>query len=121
MSTEQDFWAEVNAELARIAVIPEAIEYRLHYDEFGEILMCSMQQHPESTNYIVVDKETYTNYTKYRVDIIKKRLIKIDINPGISVQLKRSNQGYKAVKDHAGLLLEPDETYDNVEYYEANY
>ena len=114
-----EFWQEFESLLE--VGNTEPIEYRLHYNDGGEIYRCSMQQHPESTDYIVVDKETYDNYTKYRVDIIKKRLIKIDINPGISVQLKRSNQGYKAVKDHAGLLLEPDEIYGNVEYYEANY
>ena len=120
MSTEQDFWDEVNRLVESQAITPEPIEYRLHYNEFGEIVMCSMQQHPESTDYIVVDKETYNNYTKYRVDISKKRLIKIDINLGISVQLKRSDRGFAVVKNHAGLLVEQGETFPNVEYYEPN-
>ncbi len=102
-------------------IVEEPIEYRLHYDLGGNITMCTMQQHPENADYIVVDQETYNNYTKYRVDITKKRLIKIDTNPGVSVQLKRSNQGYAAVKDHAGILLETGEEYSSVEYYEANY
>jgi len=102
-------------------IVEEPIEYRLHYDLGGNITMCTMQQHPTTTDYIVVDRETYSNYTKYCVDIVKKRLKKIDINPGVSVQLKRSNQGYAAAKDHAGILLEPGEEYSSVEYYEANY
>lgn len=111
---------EFNAAMAAMAIVPEPIEYRLHYDETGAIYMCSMQKHPENELYIVVDKETYSNYTQYHVDIVKKRLIKIDMNPGISVQLKRSNQGFKTVKHHAGLIIESDETYDSVEYYEPN-
>lgn len=102
-------------------IIPDPIEYRIHYDEFGQITMCSMQQHPKTEQYIVVDKDIYDNYTKYQVNVEKKRLIKIDTNPGVSVQLKRSNQGYAVVKGHAGILLENGEEYSSVEYYEANY
>ena len=102
-------------------VVEEPVEYRLHYDDAGFIYMCSMQQHPENTQYLVVDRETYDNYAKYTVNVEKKRLIKIDTNPGVSVQLKRSSQGYAAVKDHAGILLEPSEEYTEIEYYEANY
>ena len=102
------------------SIIEEPIEYRLHYDQGGNIVLCTMQQHPESTDYIVVDKETYNEYTKYRVNVEKKRLIKIDMNPGVRVQLKRSSQGYAVVKDHAGILLENSEEYPSVEYYETN-
>jgi hypothetical protein len=99
-------------------VVEEPIEYRLHYDQGGNIVQCTMQAHPSTTEYIVVDKETYNNYNKYRVNIEKKRLIKIDTNPGVSVQLKRSSQGYATVKGHAGLLLETNENYPNLEYYD---
>ena len=113
---------EFEAALAAFGtVVEEPIEYRFHYNDNGDIYMCSMQQHPTNTQYLVVDADTYKEYTKYRVNVEKKRLIKIDINPGVSVQLKRSSQGYAAVKDHAGILLEPGETYDSVEYYEPNY
>ena len=118
MSWQEEF----DEALKSFGPIPdEVIEYRLHYDSGGNIIMCSMQQHPDSVDYIVVDRETYENYTKYRVNVEKKRLIKIDINPGVSIQLKRSNQGFAVVKHHAGILLELSETYPNIEYYEANY
>lgn len=116
MSWQEEFDAAMRA----LTIISEPIEYRLHYDLGGNIVQCTMQKHPEGTEYIVVDKETYNSYAKYRVNIEKKRLIKIDINPGVSVQLKRSSQGYAAIKGHAGILLENDEVYDNVEYYESN-
>lgn len=103
------------------AIVEESIEYRLHYDSGGNIVLCTMQNHPTDTDYVVVDKEIYNNYTKYRVDITKKQLKKIDINPGVRVQLKRSHQGYATVKGHAGLLIELNEEYTNVEYYEPNY
>ena len=91
---------------------PEPVEYRFHYDEFGHITMCSMQNHPENTEYVVVNKEQYDDYAKYAIEVV--------LNPGVSVQLKRSTKGWRAVKYHAGIVLEDNEDYDLVEYYDTN-
>lgn len=100
---------------------PEPVEYRLHYDEFGRITVCSMQNHPADTDYLVVTKEQYENYAKYAVDTKTKKLkIVVVSNPGVSIQLKRSTKGWGAVKHHAGIVLENDETYNEIEYYEPN-
>ena len=117
MSWEEEF---KQALISFGAIVPDPIEYRIHYDEFGKIIMCSMQNHPIDTDYLVVDEKTYNDYAKYSVNIAKKQLEKVAIDPGISVQLKRSDQGYCVVKNHAGLILEQDETYKNVEYYAAD-
>ena len=100
-----------------IEIIPEpVIEYRLHYNENGDIYMCSMTNHPEHTEYLVVDNETYNNYFRYR---IKNGVLKlIDTAPGMRVQLTSSTQGYAVVKHHAGILLE-NEQWTDVESYEA--
>ena len=71
---ERDFWAEVESLIKPIAKVE--IEYRLHYDELGEIVMCSMADHPESNHYVVVSKDKYQRYFDYR--IVKGQLIKID-------------------------------------------
>ena len=99
-------------------VVPEPFEYRLHYNELGEITMCTMQQHPEHTKYVVVDKETYEKYYQYKVE--QGMLKKIDINLGYSVQLKSSTTGYTVVRNHPALLLEPGETYNDIEHYDTN-
>ena len=49
----------------------------------------------------------------------KKKLIKVEVDLGIRVQLKKSNAGFKVVKNHAGLILESDETTENIEYYDS--
>jgi hypothetical protein len=98
---------------------PESQEFRLHYNENGMIVMCSMVNHPPSYGYIVVDRTTYDNYFKYRVDVDKKRLVLIDIGITISVKLKKSSHGYAVVKNHAGLILETNEVHENIEYYAA--
>jgi hypothetical protein len=94
----------------------EPIEYRLHYNSAGDIMLCTMQQHPDTTDYIIVDKETYDNYFRYTV--VNKKLKKIDRNPDYSVKLKKSDTGIRVVKNNASIILSDDETHTNIEYYE---
>lgn len=92
------------------------IEYRIHYDTNGFIVGCTMIDHPDDSNYVVVDRETYDNYFRYD-RVINGKLRKIIFDPGYRVQLYPSNSGYNVVKNHAVLLLEENETYDDTEYY----
>jgi len=116
MFTEEEF---LKALASFGEIIPDPIEYRFHYDNLGNITMCSMQNHPASEQYLVVDQKTYENYTHYRINVEKKRLEKVVFDPRISVKLKKSVSGYAVVKTHAGLIIEPDENYKNVEYYDS--
>ena len=111
MSPEElkEYWAGVKP------VVPPQIEYRLHYNELGNIVMCSMVDHPESLGYIVVTREQYERYFDYTIE--NGRLKKIDHDSGYRVKLVKSASGYCVVKNHAGLLLEADETYKDIEYY----
>jgi hypothetical protein len=111
-------WLEILKALEMVENTPsEPIEYRLHYNEDGDVYMCSMQQHPVDTSYIVVTKDEYDNYFRYRV--INSKLKMIDNNNALHVKLKSSDQGYAAVKNHAGIILEQGETADT-EYWSAN-
>ena len=94
----------------------EPLEYRLHYDSDGNITMCSMQAHPENTNYVVVDKQTYDSYYHYTIVDSKPKLI--DRMPKYRVQLTKSDSGYQVVKNHASIVLEPGEIYADTEYYD---
>jgi hypothetical protein len=103
--------------LSELTIFPEEIiEYRIHYNDNNVITMCSMQNHPETMQYLVVDKVTYDNYFSYI--IVDGKLKRIDNNPGYTVQLIKSTQGVGCVKHHAGIILENNETYLNTEYYE---
>ena len=75
-----------------------------------------MQQHPESTNYVVVNKEQYSLYFRYQV--VKGKLTPIVYDSGLRVNLVKSNKGFRVVKDNAALLLNPEEVYNNIEYYD---
>ena len=96
----------------------EELEYRVHYDDTGFIYMCSMQSHPENTKYLVVSKEEYDNYM--RLCVKNETLVPIDRSRKHRVQLKSSDQGYCVVKNHAGIILEDNENYSTVEYYDTN-
>ena len=98
--------------------IEEVKEYRIHYEEDGHITMCTMINHPKNTTYLVVSKDEYDNYFRYT--IVDDKLKKIDNNPGIRVQLVSSSEGYAVVKKHAGLIIEPTDTYNEIEYYDTN-
>ena len=113
MSQEDDFWTEVILLIKPIE--PVRIEYRLHYNEQGEIIMCSMANHPESTQYIVTSQEEYQNYFAYRV--VDNKLKKIDTDTGYRIKLAKSTTGYLTIKNHAGLIIEPGEEYREIEYY----
>lgn len=117
MSWEEEF----NQAIAALggAIVPDPIEYRIHYNDIGEITMCSMQNHPNDTQYLIVDKVVYEHYYQYQVNVQRKRMEKVALNLGISVKLKKSDHGYAVVKNHAGLLIEPDEKYKNIEYYDT--
>jgi len=115
MSTESEFLKA----LAELKPLPAPnIEYRLHYNDAGQIIICSLIDHPENTQYVVVDKQTYDSYHDYYVE--DHKIKKIDRTPKHRVQLKRSSQGYRVVKNHAGIILADDEEYENVEYYDNN-
>jgi hypothetical protein len=109
-----EFWDEV---ASLVTCTPaEPIEYRLHYTETGDIYMCTMQDHPAGTAYVTVSRSEYERYFDYQV--VGGQLKKIERDAGHRVKLQRSDQGYRVVQNHAGLLLLPDEDYNNTEYYE---
>ena len=111
-----EFFEEVNRLLALNASPDPVYEYRWHYNDHGDIVMCSMTSHPESAQYVVVDRDLYDQYFRYRVVAGKPELIKFDVK--VVSPLKRSTTGLPVVKFNPALLLEADETYPDIEYYE---
>ena len=65
--------------------------------------------------YVIVTQQEYDRYFDYK--IVAGKLKKIDHDAGYRVKLQKSNNGYCVVKNHAGLLLEPEDTHTTIEYY----
>ena len=106
----------IKALQAMVVTEDPPIEYRLHYNAAGDIVMCSMQQHPESDSYLVVTKAQYDLYHRYCV--VKGKLTLIEHDAGLRVALVSRDRGFAVVKNHAALLLETDEIFKNTEYYD---
>lgn len=112
---------ELEKFLAEVAALVDApkeivVEYRVFYDDTGEIVGQSMTEpHLEGT-YIVVTEEEYNNIHKYTK--VKDGELKLKVlNAGYKRQLIPGRQPFVVVKNHAGILLEQDETYDDTEQY----
>jgi hypothetical protein len=105
----------LNAIAATQPLYIEPLEYRIYYNVDGNITSCSMQSHEPGT-YIVVSQHDYENYFRYTV--VNRKLKKIESDPGFRVQLSKSTSGFPTVKNHANLIIEQDETYTDIEYYE---
>lgn len=84
--------------------VAESFEYRIHYDETGKIFMCTMQQHPVDTKYIVVTKEEYDNYFRYYVDNGELKLIPLP--KSYQEPLTKETLRKTSVKKHAAILYE---------------
>ena len=93
----------------------EPLEYRLYYDAHGNITSCSMQSHAPG-DYVVVDKDTYNRYYQYKV--IKGKAVKIETLAKYKVRLQKSTTGFRVVTNNAGIILEDNEKYEDIEYYE---
>ena len=106
------------AEVAALVDTPKevVIEYRVFYDDKGEIIGQSMIDPHLEGSYIVVPEEEYNNIHKYSK--VKDGKLKLKVfDPGYKRQLVPDGTQFTVVKNHAGILLEQDETYDDTEQY----
>jgi hypothetical protein len=93
-------------------------EFRVYYNESGEVVMYSETDHPPGTNYVVIDNPDVffkTNTSKLRV--IDNQLKVVDIRPE-RTRLTKSQSGQAVVRGMAAMALEPNEQYADTEYYD---
>lgn len=113
MSSESEL---IKALESMVITADPVIEYRLYYNEDGDIIACSMQEHLDLPNYVVVDKTIYEMYHRYRV--INSKVVLIEHNTGVKVSFVPSSKGFRVVKNNIALLLTTDEVYNDTEYYD---
>lgn len=116
-----DFWKEVfDLVEAYDAKRPKHIkEYRLYYNNDGTIIGLWENSFPETTNYIVLDDPGVFFHTNTQLLKVKnKRLIVLDPRAPNRARLKKSDRGFQVVKGNAALVVESNETYELVEYYD---
>lgn len=93
------------------------VEHRLYYNEDGCITGLYSTDHPDG-NYIVVESSTILdNCNTLLLRVIDGKLQTVTQKQQ-SYLLRLSNQGQRVVKGKAALVLELNEEYQDVEYYD---
>lgn len=116
-----DIWAEVARLVAEYDTQrPKIIkEYRLYYNTDGTIIGLWESDHPEDNNYIVLDDPgLFYSANTLLLRVQNKKLILLDPREPARTRLKKSTAGFTVVKNNAALILEANETYSEIEYYD---
>jgi hypothetical protein len=104
---KMDSWSELIKAFETGLINPEKelepVEYRLHYDDNGRIIFCSMIDHPVDTKYIVVTEEEYKNYWEYEVKNNNLVLIKHPVD-GFNLPMEKSIYERSSFPKNAGIL-----------------
>lgn len=93
-------------------------EYRAYYTNEGWVTGFAGSGFPNDGNWINIPRETYITHDWQNLKVVDGKLIRVEPVYNHVFALTTSNKGYKVVKNHAGIILESDEEYPTVEYYE---
>ncbi len=116
-----DFWREVfdlvdDYDSQRPKIVNE---YRLYYNNDGTIIGLWENGFPETTNYIVLDDPGIFFHTNTQLLRVKNNsLVVLDPKQANRARLKKSDRGFRVVKGNAALVVEPNENYELIEYYD---
>lgn len=96
-------------------------EYRAYYDDEGWVTGFAGSGFPEGDNWIHIPRDTYITHNWQHLKVKDGKLIRIEPTYDHVFALTSSDKGFKVVKNHAGIILEPDEEYPIIEYYERRH
>jgi hypothetical protein len=93
-------------------------EFRIYYDEEGQVTMYCETAHPADTNYIVIENpDVFFKTNTSRLRVINGELKIVDAKL-TRTHLAKSHTGQPVVRGMAALALEPAEKYQDIEYYD---
>lgn len=98
-------------------------KFLIKHDAEGKILSLSEYTGqsdaalPENS-IVVSDISIFDNNISHHVRVINNSLTVIDPHVKTTFGLKPSSDGFRTVRNHAALLLEPDETYPTIQYFQ---
>jgi hypothetical protein len=104
---------------ANITPVEIVEEYRAYYDSVGKVTFYMANNFIDTDlKWINISQEEYQAQDYQWMWVVDDKLIKRLPTYDHYFPLTRSDKGVKVVKYHAGLVLEPGETYENTEYYD---
>jgi len=116
-----NIWDEVAQLVAEYdALRPKIVkEYRLYHNPDGTIIGLWESDHPDGDNYIVLDDPgAFYSSNTLNMRVLNKKMIVLDPQAPLKTRLKKSCNGFKVVRGHAAVIVERDETYLEIEYYD---
>jgi hypothetical protein len=94
-------------------------EYRLYYNPDGTVIGLWETGHPDGDNYIVLDDPgVFNSSNTLMLRVQNKKLIVLDPQAPLRTRLKKSTRGFLVVQGHAAIIVEQNETYTKIEYYD---
>lgn len=103
---------------ANITPVEIVEEYRAYYDDSGKVTFYMANNFIDTElNWINITRDEYVAQDHQWMWVADSKLVRRLPTYDHYFSLTRSDKGVKVVKYHASLVLEPGETYDNVEYY----
>lgn len=116
MTPAEQELAKAFADIQPVTVVEE---YRAYYDADGWITGFAGSGFPKNQdNWIHIPRELYITHTWNHLRLVDGKIIKIEPTYNWHFPLTKSTKGFKIVKNHAGIILEKDEQYSDVEYYD---
>jgi hypothetical protein len=93
-------------------------EFRLYYNDSGEIIGLWESNHPSGDNYIVVDNPEIFNRTNTSLlRVTGGKLIVLDNRTVEKFRLEKSTVGQPVVRGHAAIALYSNTEYVDVDFY----
>ncbi len=95
-------------------------EYRAYYDSDNHVKFYMANKFPtDDQDWINITREEYVAQDYQWMWVVDGKLVKRLPQYKHYFPLTINDKGVKVVKGHAGLIVEPDESFNNVEFYAA--
>jgi hypothetical protein len=106
---------------ANLTPVKEVVEeYRAYYDSVGKVTFYIANNFIDTDlKWINITREEYQAQDYQWMWVAGGKLVKRLPTYDHYFSLTRSDKGVKVVMHHAGLVLEPDETFSETEYYDT--
>jgi len=114
-TTEQEFIKAMNS----IEPIVVKEEYRAYYNDDNKIMYLMANQFPDDdNNWLTITKAQYQTLECQWLWVEKGQIVERKPTYNHYFSLHPSTKGVKIVKNHAGIVVESDEEYTDIAYYD---
>ena len=103
---------------ANITPMEVVEEYRAYYNSEGKVIFYMANNFIDTElNWVNITRDEYVAQDYQWMWVADSKLVRRTPMYDHYFSLTRSDKGVKVVQYHAGIVLEPNETYADVEYY----